>query len=54
MIHFNLGCYACQLGNETEAIQRLKEAIGLDNKWLMVALDDDDLESIHDTLEEWL
>jgi len=53
VIHFNLGCYACQLGKLEEAKQRIKSAIDLDAKWLAQALDDEDYEPLRDTLEEW-
>jgi len=53
MIYFNLACYACRLGNKTEARQQLKSAIDLDAKWLKAALDDEDLVELHDELEDW-
>lgn len=54
LIYYNLGCYACKLGNREEAIQRLKEAIDLNELWIKAALNDDDLESLHDEIEEWI
>jgi len=44
MTHFNLGCYACQLGDIEEAKTRVGKAIELDAKFKLLALDDPDLE----------
>ena len=46
MTHFNLGCYACQLGDIDQAKERVRRAIELDAKFKMLALDDPDLELI--------
>lgn len=43
MTHFNLGCYACQLGAIEEAKSRVGKAIELDAKFKLLALDDPDL-----------
>jgi tetratricopeptide (TPR) repeat protein len=44
MTHFNLGCYACQLGDIEQAKTRVGKAIELDAKFKLLALDDPDLE----------
>jgi Tfp pilus assembly protein PilF len=43
---FNLGCYACQLGNIEQAKTRVGKAIELDTKFKLMALDDPDLEPL--------
>ena len=50
MTHFNLGCYACQLGDIEEAKERVGKAIELDAKFKLLALDDPDLEPLWETL----
>ena len=42
-IQFNLGCYACQRGDLTEARRRVDRAIALDATFRQQAADDDDL-----------
>lgn len=44
LIQFNLGCYACQMGDIEEAKKRVEKATSLDRKFQMLALDDPDLE----------
>ncbi len=44
--HFNLACYECQLGNLDAAKEHLSQAITLDKKWQMRALEDEDLEPL--------
>ena len=46
MTHFNLGCYACQLGDIGQAKTRVGKAIELDAKFKLLALDDADLEAL--------
>jgi predicted Zn-dependent protease len=48
LIRYNLACYACQLGNRTEAFEWLQKAIDLAGKddIRMMALEDPDLEPI--------
>jgi len=46
MTHFNLGCYACQLGDIEQAKTRVGKAIELDAKFNLLALDDHDLEPL--------
>ncbi|HEX2854809.1 MAG TPA: hypothetical protein VHO24_16370 [Opitutaceae bacterium] len=43
VIHFNLGCYACQLGDLAEARTRVDRAIGLDETFRAMAATDSDL-----------
>ena len=52
MTHFNLGCYACQLGDIEEAKARVGKAIELDAKFKLLALDDPDLEPMWTDIEE--
>jgi tetratricopeptide (TPR) repeat protein len=52
MTHFNLGCYACQLGDIEEAKSRVGRAIELDAKFKMLALDDPDLETMWREIEK--
>jgi tetratricopeptide (TPR) repeat protein len=49
VIQFNLGCYACQLGELVEAKRRLKRAIQLDASYAQLALTDPDLQALRDT-----
>jgi len=44
ILHFNLGCYACQSGRIEEAKSRIAEAVRLDKAFQIAALDDPDLE----------
>ena len=45
-IHFNLGCYACQLDDFEEAKRRVTTAIKLDSNYRAIALADPDLEPL--------
>ena len=49
MTHFNLGCYACQLGDLEAAKIRVGRAIELDSSFKILALDDEDLEPLWDS-----
>ena len=51
MTHFNLGCYACQLGDIEQAKTRVGRAIELDAKFKLLALDDPDLELLWKEIE---
>ena len=53
-IQFNLGCYACQMGNLEEAKGRVAKAISLDGKFRSRALDDPDLEPLWDEIAKEL
>jgi tetratricopeptide (TPR) repeat protein len=46
VLHYNLACYACLLGNKTEAKRRLTIALGMDKAWKQSALEDPDLKAI--------
>mgnify|MGYP002781120468 CR=1 FL=1 len=45
-IQFNLGCYACQLGNLPAAQLRVRRAIALDPRFAELAKNDADLEPL--------
>jgi tetratricopeptide (TPR) repeat protein len=46
MIHYNLACYECQLGNLDGAKKHLVRATKADSKFKAMALDDKDLEPL--------
>lgn len=46
MIHFNLACYDCQLGNLDSALRWLAQAVALDEKCHEAALEDEDLKPL--------
>lgn len=46
VLHYNLACYACLLGNKAEAKRRLALAMGMDRSWKQAALDDSDLKTM--------
>jgi len=43
ILHYNLACYECQLGDITAAKKHLDKTFRLDPKYRIFALDDDDL-----------
>ena len=45
-VHYNLGCYACLLGQMDECKERLKRAFELDAALKLVAIDDPDLDAL--------
>jgi tetratricopeptide (TPR) repeat protein len=45
-IHYNLACYAAQLGEPDDAKQRLERAIKLEPRYRAAALEDEDLEPL--------
>ncbi len=49
MTNYNLGCYACQLGDMDNAKKFVGDAIKLDSKYKLMALDDEDLEPLWDS-----
>jgi predicted Zn-dependent protease len=49
MTNYNMGCYACLLGAMEEAKKFVGDAIKLDSKYKLMALDDPDLESLWET-----
>lgn len=48
-IQFNLGCYACQLGDLEEARKRVARACALDNHFVAASAEDPDLAPLRDT-----
>jgi tetratricopeptide (TPR) repeat protein len=46
VLHFNLAGYECQLRNLQEAKERLRRAFELDEKYRLLALEDQDLEPL--------
>ena len=50
LIHYNLACYRCQLGDRAGALQRLAVACRMDPHWKTAALDDPDLASLKDDI----
>jgi hypothetical protein len=54
MFHFNLACYACQLGDLEGAKMRLGKAVEIDETWRAKALDDSDLEPLWESLSSRL
>jgi len=51
MTNYNLGCYACQLGDLASAKAFVGDAIKLDAKFKLLALDDADLEPMWETFK---
>lgn len=50
VVHYNLACYACLLGNNADAIRRLATACKMDSEFRISALDDPDLKSMRDDI----
>jgi hypothetical protein len=50
ILHYNLACYECQLGDIEVAKARLAHAFDLEPKCRLMALDDDDLAPLWDSL----
>lgn len=50
IIHYNLGCYACQLGDLDAAKGHLKRAFEIEPKCREMALEDSDLEPLWSSL----
>lgn len=46
LIHYNLACYYCILGDLDEAKQYLARTFAIDPKWRLQALEDEDLEPL--------
>jgi tetratricopeptide (TPR) repeat protein len=51
-LHFNLACYACQLGEMEEAKRRLETACKMHSEYKAIALEDPDLKPMWDKLGE--
>lgn len=50
LIHFNLGCYACQLGDLGLALERLREAVALDGTYRKLFEVDSDLTALREAI----
>lgn len=50
-VHYNLGCYACQLGDLPAAKEHLKKAFRLEPKYRVMGLDDPDLQPLWSQIE---
>ncbi len=50
LIHYNLSCYFCLLGDQTEAKRRLHIACKMDKQWKKAALEDEDLKAMWDDI----
>ena len=50
IIHYNLGCYACQLGDLNAAQEYLKRAFEIQPKCREMALEDSDLKPLWDSI----
>lgn len=46
VLHYNLACYACLLGNPSLALRRLRRALKFGPEWKQAALGDNDLASL--------
>lgn len=53
LIHYNLSCYACVLGEMDEARRLLRKAATLDPGVLEMAKKDEDLKELWGELEDW-
>ncbi len=51
-IHYNIGCYACQMGDNGEAKRRVSNAIHFDSRFRAMALDDPDLTPLWDQIAQ--
>jgi len=51
MIRFNLACYACKLGSHGECLDFLKEAVKRDERYKLMAMEDEDLEDVREALQ---
>jgi Flp pilus assembly protein TadD len=50
VLHYNLACYACLLGDSVDAKRRLATAVAMDAEFKISALEDPDLEAMRDDL----
>jgi lipopolysaccharide biosynthesis regulator YciM len=51
-IRFNLACYACRLGSLGECMDFLKEAVKRDERFKVMAMEDEDLKDVRDALRQ--
>lgn len=47
-ILYNLGCYACVMGERNEALTHVRKAIAIDPSYSKMAMEDEDLEALRD------
>ena len=52
MIKYNLACYACLLHRFDDCMNLLKESVAIDEKYKLLALEDEDLREIREKLLE--
>ena len=50
LIRYNLACYACVLNSPGECLDFLKEAVRGEEKYKLMALEDEDLKDVHEAL----
>ena len=50
LIHYNLACYRCQLGDTAGAMERLTTACRMEPQWKVAALGDPDLAALKDEI----
>jgi predicted Zn-dependent protease len=50
LIHYNLACYRCQLGDHAGALERLETACRMEPQWKTAALQDPDLAPMKDEI----
>jgi len=50
IMRYNLACYACVLESLGECMDYLNEAVRMDDKYKLMAVEDDDLEKVRDDL----
>ncbi len=50
ILHYNLACYECQLGEIEVAKARLQHALSLEPRYRLTALENEDLQAIWDSL----
>jgi hypothetical protein len=53
LLHYNLACYHCLLGEIEPAKARMRRALKMDNCWKTQALDDPDLKGIWGAIAEF-
>lgn len=52
LIHYNLACYRCQLGDNAGAMERLTTACRMEPQWKAAALGDPDLATLKEDIAE--
>ena len=54
ILHYNLACYECQLGELEVAKARLRHAVKVEAAWRALAMEDEDLKPLWDSFGESL